>query len=104
MNAARPQRGLDAFPTRRSADLIGRTWIGQMLVLAHQRRRRHLSDHQARVQPRFGREKRWKVEGERGIDHQRHATLDRKSTRLNSSHVRISYAVFCLKQKRAPAL
>src|SRR3989442_6491195 len=25
--------------------------------------------------------------------------LDRKSTRLNSSHVRISYAVFCLKQK-----
>src|SRR5699024_12745662 len=25
--------------------------------------------------------------------------LDRKSTRLNSSHVSISYAVFCLKQK-----
>src|SRR5436305_11252332 len=29
-----------------------------------------------------------------------HSTLeDRKSTRLNSSHVRISYAVFCLKKK-----
>src|SRR5690554_5385466 len=27
-------------------------------------------------------------------------TLDRKSTRLNSSHVRISYAVFCLKKKK----
>src|SRR3989442_5046894 len=27
------------------------------------------------------------------------ATTDRKSTRLNSSHVRISYAVFCLKKK-----
>src|SRR5690554_7259633 len=27
--------------------------------------------------------------------------VDRKSTRLNSSHVRISYAVFCLKQKTA---
>src|SRR5690554_7547260 len=27
------------------------------------------------------------------------AALDRKSTRLNSSHVRISYAVFCLKKK-----
>src|SRR5690554_6955561 len=27
------------------------------------------------------------------------AILDRKSTRLNSSHVRISYAVFCLKKK-----
>src|SRR6266699_7071302 len=27
---------------------------------------------------------------------------DRKSTRLNSSHVRISYAVFCLKKKKNP--
>src|SRR5690554_7136695 len=26
--------------------------------------------------------------------------LNRKSTRLNSSHVRISYAVFCLKKKK----
>src|SRR3989442_10449682 len=29
--------------------------------------------------------------------------LDRKSTRLNSSHVRISYAVFCLKKKKRAA-
>src|SRR3989442_11036521 len=29
-----------------------------------------------------------------------HALVDRKSTRLNSSHVRISYAVFCLKKKK----
>src|SRR3989442_4638786 len=28
-----------------------------------------------------------------------HPSGDRKSTRLNSSHVRISYAVFCLKKK-----
>src|SRR5690606_39675569 len=28
------------------------------------------------------------------------ALLDRKSTRLNSSHVKISYAVFCLKKKK----
>src|SRR5690606_39431768 len=27
-------------------------------------------------------------------------TKDRKSTRLNSSHVKISYAVFCLKKKK----
>src|SRR5690349_23729696 len=27
-------------------------------------------------------------------------TVDRKSTRLNSSHVEISYAVFCLKKKK----
>src|SRR5690606_41604383 len=30
------------------------------------------------------------------------AHLDRKSTRLNSSHVKISYAVFCLKKKSGP--
>src|SRR2546427_7169230 len=29
---------------------------------------------------------------------------DRKSTRLNSSHSQISYAVFCLKKKKAQAL
>src|SRR2546426_1985819 len=28
------------------------------------------------------------------------STLDRKSTRLNSSHLVISYAVFCLKKKK----
>src|SRR5690606_41802428 len=28
------------------------------------------------------------------------AAIDRKSTRLNSSHVKISYAVFCLKKKK----
>src|SRR6266498_4748697 len=31
------------------------------------------------------------------------ADRDRKSTRLNSSHVRISYAVFCLKKKKTTA-
>src|SRR5690606_32890802 len=30
-------------------------------------------------------------------------SLDRKSTRLNSSHVKISYAVFCLKKKNTYA-
>src|SRR5256885_10809767 len=34
-----------------------------------------------------------------GIDHQGRAGRDRKSTRLNSSHLVISYAVFCLKKK-----
>src|SRR5438477_5209136 len=33
---------------------------------------------------------------ERGRDHH----VDRKSTRLNSSHMSISYAVFCLKKKK----
>src|SRR5471032_827696 len=31
-------------------------------------------------------------------------TLDRKSTRLNSSHITISYAVFCLKKKKTPTI
>src|SRR5258708_9138423 len=30
--------------------------------------------------------------------------IDRKSTRLNSSHQIISYAVFCLKKKKTPAV
>src|SRR2546427_6048235 len=30
--------------------------------------------------------------------------IDRKSTRLNSSHSQISYAVFCLKKKKKPLL
>src|SRR3989442_10487618 len=35
-----------------------------------------------------------------GVAEQDGAGGDRKSTRLNSSHVRISYAVFCLKKKK----
>src|SRR5437773_8902927 len=33
-------------------------------------------------------------------DHVRRVARDRKSTRLNSSHITISYAVFCLKKKK----
>src|SRR3712207_8553364 len=35
-----------------------------------------------------------------GGRHYRREVLDRKSTRLNSSHANISYAVFCLKKKK----
>src|SRR3712207_8085194 len=37
--------------------------------------------------------------GEGGLEGRRSA-LDRKSTRLNSSHANISYAVFCLKKNK----
>src|SRR5690606_41706473 len=51
-----------------------------------------------RAEPRAGahvqREPRGAREAGRG-------RIDRKSTRLNSSHVKISYAVFCLKKKNA---
>src|SRR5205085_10396789 len=38
----------------------------------------------------------WSIQAERW---QNGYTIDRKSTRLNSSHSQISYAVFCLKKK-----
>src|SRR2546421_2340329 len=48
--------------------------------------------------------RRLEPEGAAGIGHVRAADLtrvrDRKSTRLNSSHDQISYAVFCLKKKK----
>src|SRR5205085_9820874 len=39
-------------------------------------------------------------EGPRGVGSQPGDRQDRKSTRLNSSHSQISYAVFCLKKKK----
>src|SRR5690242_21313144 len=36
-----------------------------------------------------------------GVQQPRPAVKDRKSTRLNSSHMSISYAVFCLKKKNS---
>src|SRR5207249_12259893 len=38
-------------------------------------------------------------EVEADLESRPHRRLDRKSTRLNSSHVSISYAVFCLQKK-----
>src|SRR2546421_7727265 len=38
--------------------------------------------------------------GASGKERQNGRTIDRKSTRLNSSHDQISYAVFCLKKKK----
>src|SRR3712207_7909037 len=50
----------------------------------------------------------WQGHGELGVDVESYRgdgllpllALDRKSTRLNSSHANISYAVFCLKKKK----
>src|SRR5207248_11159584 len=69
-------RDLHSFPTRRSSDLSDHGWP------AFRRRQRRRSC--ARRCPRT----------------HRGAVLDRKSTRLNSSHRTISYAVFCLKKKK----
>src|SRR5688572_32288762 len=48
------------------------------------------------------RDERWRREGTRQVETAFDAERfieDRKSTRLNSSHSQISYAVFCLKKK-----
>src|SRR3989454_3118380 len=53
---------------------------------------------------RFGDPEQSRVRGSarrsRGARQQRRDQGDRKSTRLNSSHLVISYAVFCLKKKK----
>src|SRR3989442_6475590 len=54
----------------------------------------------SRNEAALARDKAVEFETRYGIEQQRLALMaDRKSTRLNSSHVRISYAVFCLKKK-----
>src|SRR5439155_24540828 len=96
-------RALHSFPTRRSSDLwltySGSYWSSRHSALSQINRDNvgHLA-------------LRWihQLEGasdcvevspvvRKGI-----MFVDRKSTRLNSSHVAISYAVFCLKKKKTP--
>src|SRR5438874_12447747 len=75
---------LHSFPTRRSSDL----YLATLLIIGSLMR---LVGGTARaVRPRST-----------GANSSRRAAdeADRKSTRLNSSHVEISYAVFCLKKK-----
>src|SRR3712207_8573880 len=42
----------------------------------------------------------WRARACTGHRHRARGATDRKSTRLNSSHANISYAVFCLKKKK----
>src|SRR5207248_11648623 len=79
-----PHRDLHSFPTRRSSDLstwakalsrppsasVIRPWSSMAMISSSQPRTLHTR------------------------------SIDRKSTRLNSSHRTISYAVFCLKKKK----
>src|SRR5207253_5801292 len=75
-----------SFPTRRSSDLQRVSQFALALVLL-------LSGLlQAQTTISSG-----SIQGT--VTDQSGAVVDRKSTRLNSSHVAISYAVFCLKKK-----
>src|SRR5207247_10723622 len=77
---------LHSFPTRRSSDLAG--------GCRARGRPQAIEDHNGENATQDARRQRahGRPEGEDG--------LDRKSTRLNSSHEWISYAVFCLKKKK----
>src|SRR5207253_5908850 len=104
LHSSADHQDLHSFPTRRSSDLVGRikTYHIKRLKIAPQfiasmtsslldagavRMMIHLADT-------LGIEIIAKsVETSEQVDF----LLDRKSTRLNSSHVAISYAVFCLK-------
>src|SRR5690242_20923948 len=95
--SSRSPPDLHSFPTRRSSDLGPTdptgprplpTSSGRTAVLArasHSRIAGKIVTERVRRMSENGRE---------GIDG------DRKSTRLNSSHMSISYAVFCLKKKK----
>src|SRR5205814_8767203 len=89
---------LHSFPTRRSSDLVRRR--RHVVGRRHVARRRHVAGrgHVAgrSVERHVGR--RTVVASVTGADGAA-AVADRKSTRLNSSHLGISYAVFCLKKK-----
>src|SRR5690606_39693307 len=75
------------FPTRRSSDLVA-VFVGQR---GGQHARQALGGQHLRHQVA--------VLGVLDGHHQLRVG-DRKSTRLNSSHVKISYAVFCVKKKK----
>src|SRR5205814_8290954 len=82
-------RDLHSFPTRRSSDLRAPRLRGDAAPVPC--RHGQLGGHDRADRPRH--------DAFRG--RQRNASWrDRKSTRLNSSHLGISYAVFCLKKKK----
>src|SRR5438045_4633931 len=83
-------RALHSFPTRRSSDLHdGQSWSDVQLQ-SHRDEQRRLD--------RFEYEEHRRQQHHLPAGHA-HRDGDRKSTRLNSSHLGISYAVFCLKKK-----
>src|SRR5207249_11838024 len=86
-------RDLPSFPTRRSSDLeeagIDDRCVVELRVRVSSGEGGHRRFHHRGIaEPGVA------IAGRKG------ARQDRKSTRLNSSHVSISYAVFCLKKKK----
>src|SRR5690554_7376051 len=97
-------RDIPSFPTRRSSDLLYNRNIVNKLVRQHKyndvKKSYDLTKLKLKRQPLHQVRKAIKKEKNARqlptIQENSVSSLDRKSTRLNSSHVRISYAVFCL--------
>src|SRR5690606_41739629 len=96
------RRCLHSFPTRRSSDL--EAVRADTLDLArlesalgcHGLKVSEIGVRQGNGHPRGSQPRGWHRPAIAGLAR---GGSDRKSTRLNSSHVKISYAVFCLKKK-----
>src|SRR5690606_41970111 len=84
----REHRELHSFPTRRSSDLEHERVCGAFVLI--------ILDVHVLMDVR----ERDVFERLIGMTPKDTGASDRKSTRLNSSHVKISYAVFCLKKKK----
>src|SRR5699024_12482788 len=93
-------RVVHSLPTRRSSDLngghAGSGWPPSPIIGSPRRRGAARLAALAHVLCELGQMPPF---GESRPAARRDRCLDRKSTRLNSSHVSISYAVFCLKKK-----
>src|SRR5699024_12817559 len=90
-----PHRDLHSFPTRRSSDLIGLSKLPRNSSPVRLKNRDAIDGRPHAYMRKFGMSRL-------NFRKLAHAGQDRKSTRLNSSHVSISYAVFCLKKKNKP--
>src|SRR5207247_4872906 len=90
---------LHSFPTRRSSDLQA-SWGVPCGVRSRRRSAGHRDLLAGTVpdRPPLLRQSAART-ASRPVPHQSRSLTDRKSTRLNSSHEWISYAVFCLKKK-----
>src|SRR5206468_12134594 len=95
------RRDLHSFPTRRSSDLTGELWDAELSDPEAVETERLDGKASDRIEPDVGEEERARVLAQPWAQpgNQEHEE-DRKSTRLNSSHDQISYAVFCLKKKK----
>src|SRR5204862_7588983 len=89
LHSHRDHRHLHSFPTRRSSDLMLRQIQTSNQAMQQSGERLRLALEASLIGT-------WDWEASSA---RRNRSPDRKSTRLNSSHVEISYAVFCLKKK-----